>query len=296
MTLHLLLAVLTVAASPGDAPDLGPIIAGLEKTEASIRDLAVSTEYVKLQKYPLKVDRPVRMGLRTEFIVTREGKGWYDCVGEQVNSGPDGVKTYPGRWRAAYDGETVRSMNGDVEGRFHFGSIDRYPSWHGVNPLEYTIRYNNEPVTKTLKERPPIFAGRAEWDGRPVVLLDTPTTINGAAYKIRFWVDADRRIVVRRALMLQRVPEKSPWQEYSRIESRDHREIVHGIWLPMRFKYESVQPARDGKPEDLSWSYEGVNSEWKVNQDPPASTFCLEFPGDVRVTDHRPPAPVEPKK
>ena len=284
-----------VAAPPAD-PDLAAIIAGLEKTEAMIRDIAVTTEYVKLQKFPFKVDKPIRMGLRTEFLVTRDGKGWYDCIGEQVNSGPDGVKTYPGHWRAAYDGAVAKSMQGGPDGPFHFGSIDRYPAWHGVNPLEYTTHYNREPVSKTLKERPAVFAGRADWDGRPVVMIDTATTVNGAAYKARYWIDPERRIVVRRALMIQRVPDKSPWQEYTRIESRDHKEIAPGIWLPMRFKYESVAPPKDGKPEELSWSYEGTNSDWKVNQDPPASTFRLEFPQDVNVNDHRPPAAAEPKK
>ena len=290
MTAHLLLALLVAGPLADDPapPSIDSLVAGLEKTEASIRDLAVSTDYVKLQKFPLKVDKPIRMGLRTEFVVTRDGKGRYECIGEQVNSGRDGVKTYPGRWRCAYDGEVARSMAGDVDGRFHFGEIDRYPSWHGVNPLEYTTHYNREPVSRALKERPPAFAGRGEWDGRPVVMIDTATTINGAAYKARYWIDPERRIVVRRALMIQRAPDK-PWQEYSRIESRDHKEIIPGIWLPMRIKYESVTLPKNGKPEEVSWSYEGTNSDWKVNQDPPASTFRLEFPPDVRITDRLPP-------
>ncbi len=283
----MILAPLVVLLATSADPDLAPIVAGLEKTEAMIRDLSVATDYVKLQKYPFKVEKPIRMGLRTEFIVTRDGKTWYDCIGEQVNSGADGVKTYPGHWRAAYDGEAERSLTGDVMGRWHSAAIDRHPSWHGVNPLEYTVRYNREPVSKTLKERPPVFAGRSDWDGRPVVMIETPATINGGAWKSRYWIDPERRIVVRRALMRQREPDKSPWQEYSRIESRGHKEIAPGIWLPMRFKYESVDPPKDGKPEELSWSFEGTNSDWKVNQDPPASTFRLEFPADVRVNDHR---------
>src|SRR5947209_10997180 len=97
------LVVLLLAIARDETPDLAPIVAGLEKTEAMIRDLSVATDYVKLQKYPLKVEKPVRMGLRTEFIVTRDGKAWYDCIGEQVNTGAGGVKTYPGHWRAAYD-------------------------------------------------------------------------------------------------------------------------------------------------------------------------------------------------
>jgi hypothetical protein len=286
-----LLLALLVTGPDDERKSVADAIASLERTEAAIRDLAVVTEYVKLQKYPLKVDRPVHMGLRTEFIVTRDGKGWYDCVGEQVNSGPDFVKTYPGHWRCAYDGETARTLTGDVHGSYHSASIDRFPAWHGVNPLEYTTHYNREPVSQTLKERPAVFVCRDTWEGRPVVILETPATINGGAYKSRFWIDPERRIVVRRALMLQREPGKSPWYEYSRIESRDHREIAPGIWLPMRFKYESVTPLKDGKPEELAWSYEGTNSAWKVNQDPPTSTFRLEFPPDVPVNDHRRPPP-----
>ncbi len=299
------LFALLIAPTPDDdpaQPSIAAIVAGLKQTEAAIHDLAVATDYVKLQKYLLKVDEPVRLELRTEFIVTGDGKGWYECLGEQIARTSEGVRTYRRRLRTAFDGKVARSLDGEpdfayrLDGAFQFGSIDDYPAWHGIFPLEYTTRYNSEPVTKILTERPPILAGRAEWDGRPVVILDTPTTVNGGGWKSRFWVDPARRVVVRRSMLRQQEPDKSPWREYTRIESHDHKVVGPGIWLPMRVLYESTTLGKDGKPDELAWSYAGTNSGWKVNQNPPDSTFVLHFPAGLTVNDHRQPPKAETKK
>lgn len=59
----------------------------------------------------------------------------------------------------------------------------------------------------------------------------------------------------------------------------------------MKITYESVDVTKNLTPEKLSWSWEGENRDWKVNQELPADTFELEFPKGVTVVDHRlPPA------
>ena len=299
ISLALLLAP-TVGDDPAP-PSIDAIVAGLKQTEAAIHDLAVTTDYVRLQKFPLTVDKPVRAVLREESIVTADGKSWHECVGEQISSRADGVTTYRGRWRGTFDGKVARSLQGGpdfeyrLDGAFHFASIDDHPSWHGVSPLEYTTRYGDELVSKTLTDRPPIFVGRADWEGHPVEILDTPTVINRAAYKGRFWIDPARRIVVHRSRLLQLEPGKTPWREYTRTESHDHKEVAPGIWLPARFTLVSTSLGTGGKPDELAWSYEGTNSRWKVNQNPPDSTFQLSFPVGVTVEDHR-QLKAEPKK
>ena len=63
--------------------------------------------------------------------------------------------------------------------------------------------------------------------------------------RYRFWIDTERGIVVRRAITV-RFKEGQPWQEYARIEGREHREIAPGIWLPMKVK--SQKEALSMKP------------------------------------------------
>jgi hypothetical protein len=62
--------------APDDAPrhQAGEVIARLEKTEAAIRNLSVTTEYVMLQRDDLPGSEPVRMRLTTAFIVDSTGR------------------------------------------------------------------------------------------------------------------------------------------------------------------------------------------------------------------------------
>lgn len=261
-------------------------ISALEKTEAAIQSLSVTTEYVKLQKFGLPVDKPVRLEMVTRAIVTSNGPAWCDCVGETVNIGPEGVTTSRGRWQCAFDGNFGRSLTGDREGKFHWGGIDGYMYWHGVDPLEFTTHYFDEPVSVLLKKLGATVTGNLEWEDRRVVRIDMAPKGDGETRKYRFWIDVERGVVVRRAALV-RFEKDLTYQEYTRIESRGHKEIVPGVWLPMQIKYESVGPRPDQTPAELGWSYEGQNSEWKVNQPLPPDQFQIVFPKNVIVTDHR---------
>jgi hypothetical protein len=274
-------------------PSIEALVSSLEQSESGIENLSVTTDYVKLQKFGLPVEEPVRMSLTSTFVVDRSGRSRYEGWGEQVNSGPNRqVNIFRGRWRTTFDGKEARSLTGSLEGEFHFGSIERYPAWHGVNPWEYTTRYNQQPVSEQLKNPNAQVIGWERWEGRPVVVADTKvTTRDNHGWKARFLVDPERGIVVRRSLFTRK-GEDGAWREYSRIESRELTEAAPGIWLPKRMKYESVEPEGEGRPEVLSWSYEGTNSDWKVNQKLPDELFTLSFPDGVSVTDHTVGGPV----
>ncbi len=118
----------------------------------------------------------------------------------------------------------------------------------------------------------------------------TFTSKDGKGWKTRYWIDMERGVIVRRTALLQRTPDQG-FREYTRIESDDHKEIVPGIWLPMRVLYESVDVPKDGGPEVMSWRFEGGNADWVVNKKVPDSLFRLTFPDDVPVSDHRKPKP-----
>lgn len=276
---------------PPPLPPIESIIEGLARTEASIRSLSVTTDYVCLQQYGLPVDRPFRTILRTEFIADRDGKAWSECVGEKtVVDDSRQVKVSPFRWRGAFDGVIATAMEGDLVGPFQSGSIDTGPSWYGVAPFDYTTHWTGDRfVSKFLKERQPTTSARSEWDGRPAVLVETPPIVRGGEqHKAGFLIDTERRIVVRRTLLVRHLADGS-WKESFCIESRDHKEIAPGIWLPMLVKHEQFFHSRAG-PSVLGLSYEGRNSDWKVNVGIPSTTFRLEFPPEVRVTDRRPPS------
>jgi hypothetical protein len=282
-----LLAVLA-ALDGAPRPTAEEVIARLEKTEAKIRNLSVTTEYVKLQKDFLPVTEPVRMRLTTAFIVDRDGRTRYECVGEQVNRGPDGVTTYRGRWRSAYDGKVAASLSGGVDGPLLAAALDRWPAWHGVNPLEFTTHYFQKPVSRFLGGKGVRVVGQEERDSRPVAVVEgEPVTVDGKGWKYRIWVDMERGVVVRRAGLIQ-YPGQD-WREYTRIETRGYEEVRPGIWLPAYVKYESLHTTKDGGPEQIHWSYEGRNLGWEVNRELPEGAYHLDFPASVTVNDHRRP-------
>lgn len=275
------------------------LIAGLEKTEKVIQNLSVTTKYIKRQLFLLPVEEPIQMEMELKAIVTQDGRGWNDCVGEQVNIEPNGkdVRIYKGRWQGAFDGKVARRMQAYGEnGDFSFGSISTTLTWHGINPLEFTTHYFRKPVSHLLKDKNATVVKQVVWDGRRVTIVDTTPT--KAKRKYRFWIDPERQIVVRRAALIQFAADQE-FQEYTRIESRKHQEIKPGIWLPTVVKYESVEVTKERTPEKLSWSYAGTCRDWKVNQTLADGTFVLEFPEGVRVTDRRPkrrPKPPAKKK
>ena len=277
------------ARRPPPDPDLVPIIAGLEKTEAMIRDLSVATDYVKLQKYPFKVEKPIRMGFRTEFILTRDGKTWYDCLGEQVNSGADGVKTYLGHWRSRLRrrDRTVADRRRPRRLAFRRDRPASVVAWRQParihDPLQPRAREQDPQGTTSHLRRPRRVAGPArcddrdpgddQWRGVEVALLDRPGTPDRRPPRPD--ARAQPREVALAGILADRV--------------RDHKEIVPGVWPPMRFKYESVDPPKDGKPEELSWSFEGNELRLEGQPGPARVDLPSRIPPDVRVTDHRNP-------
>jgi hypothetical protein len=284
----LLAALAAMDGSP--KPTAEEALASLERTEAAIRNLSVTTEYVKLQADFLPVSEPVRMRLTTAFVVDRDGRTRFECVGEQVNVGPKPgeVRIYRGRWRSAYDGKVAASLSGGEDGPLLTAELDRTPAWHGVNPLEFTTHYFREPVSKLLRRKGARIVGDEERDARRVTIIEVePVTVDGKDWKYRFWVDIERGVVVRRAGLI-RYPDQD-WREYTRIESRGHEEVSPGIWLPAHVLYQSLHTTKAGGPERISWSYEGRNLGCEVNRELPEGTFRLAFPPSATVNDHRTP-------
>lgn len=285
-----LLAMLPAQAAPDEATPatMAEVVASLERTEAAIANLSVTTEYEKLQRpdVPPATDL-IRLRMTTAFIIDRDGRTRYECVGQQVNYGPKGVTTYRGRWRSTFDGEVATTLTGGDDGSFHSAELSGSPHWHGVNPREYTTHYFQQPASVWLKRRAGRVVGREGWESRRVTVAESePKDVDGTGWKYRFWVDVERGVVVRRAGLI-RYPDQD-WREYTRIESRAHEEVRPGVWLPDRFQYESLHNVKAGGPEQISWRFDGRNLGWEANRTLPEGTFRLVPPPDLNVKDHRP--------
>ena len=297
--------VTTVAVTPGkegaaalqtdDAGRLNAILDEFDQTFRSIRNLSVTSDYVKRQLFGLPVDKPVEMTLVTSVALDSDGRVRSETEGQQVNIEPDGksVRLYRGRWVNAFkDGESRRLEW--YEGNLTGASIDNVLAWHGIDPREFTTHCQHKPVTEIIRGSGGRIAKRAKWDGREVIVVETTPVGENEQRRYRFWIDAERKAVVRRAIEI-RFQANQPWQAYTRIESHDYQQVAPGFWLPNKVKYESVEVTAELTPEKLSWSYTGSNRDWKVNQVLPPQTFELEFPEGVRVNDHRPPQTAEEK-
>ena len=277
-------------SSNNDEQELERIVRGIEKTAQSIKTMSVTTDYIKKQLALLPVEEPVTLSLTTKAIIGRWGRVLNDTEGQQVNIEPDGksVRIYKGRWQCVFQNGEGRRLEW-YEGQPSSATLGGNLSWHGTDPREFTTQYHSKKVADIIRSRGARVVKRTERDKRPVVVVETTAIGDGQKRCYRFWIDPERNVVVRRAILV-RYKDDQPWQEYSRIECHDYQEIATGIWLPMNAKYESVDVTPELTPEKLSWSFEGKNRDWHVNQELPAETFELPFPEGVRVNDHRTPS------
>lgn len=286
LALAVVLAALATADDP-PPPSADEVIARLERTEASFRNLSVAAEFVSLQREPSADSELIGVRFTTMFVVDREGRLRHEWVGEMVNLGPGGtVKLVPSRGRNAYDGEVATSLSGSYDGSWATAGLDRHPSYRGINPLESTTHYFGEPVSRFLGPHAPRVVGVDKFDERPTVIVEgEPKVVDGDGWKYRFWVDMERGVVVRRAGLIQKPGQE--WREYTRIESRAHEEIRPGVWLPTHVKYESLDVRKPDGRDRVLWSNEGRNIAWEVDRELPDGFFRLAFPASAVVTDRR---------
>ena len=275
------------ATAKADFPSAEAILAGLKANEANIKNLMVTTTFDKLVTFGLPEGKEARLKFKTQALVTTDGKMAYSTEGDLTFNFGDG-KILVGKATGVHDGDVFKEIGFSANGTPRSASINEHATWYGVNPLEFTIWYFQKPISQTFADRELIVVEESQWDDRDVLVVETSPFTNVQKWKTRFWIDLDRNYtVVRRAALVQYEPDQ-PWQEYTRIEGREHREIEPGVWLPMQVKYESVNTSKDLKPPMVAWRHEGTNENWKVNQELPTNRFKLEFPSGVIVNDHRP--------
>ncbi len=266
------------------------ILDGLHQTEKAIRNLSVTTDYVKRQMFLLPVDKPVEMTLVTKAVIDHEGRSHEDTDGQRgdVDSNGKTLSLHRGRWIGTDNGKSVRRLDYWHGNNWSRATHEDAFTWHGIDPREFTTHFRGRVVSDIVRQPGSRIAGRTTRNGRAVVVVETAPFGPAEPRRHRFWIDPERRIVVRRALEIH-FTEGQPWQEYIRLEGRDHREVSPGIWLPTRITHECVRVTPELRPEELHWRYEGTNRDWRVNRELPADTFELNFPAGIEVVDYRHP-------
>ncbi|MFO1063821.1 MAG: hypothetical protein U0892_08165 [Pirellulales bacterium] len=276
------------AATYTPAPGIEAIAIGLDASATAIKNMSVTTDYKKRHVYGLPFDAPIELTLVTKTIIDSEGRLRVETTGQQINIEPDGksARAYNGRWETVFQNGEARSLTW-YESNPPTASIDNTPSLHGIHPREFTTHFQSKPVSEIIRTSSAEIAERVMWDDRPVTIVQTTPIQNAKdARRYRFWIDQERNVLVRRAIAI-RFAEGQPWQEYARIENHDYQQVSPAIWLPNKVKYESLEVTPELTPAKLSWSYEGTNRDWKVNNELPADTFELAFPEGTFVNDHR---------
>jgi len=286
----------SLPASTNSARELESILRGLGEAQGAIRNLTVMMTLVKRQRFSLPVDEPVETNLVAKVIVDDKGRVRDETQGQLVDLDTDekSVRLLRTRLLGVFrDGERHRLKW--IEDRLDRASLDKYLPIHGIDPRELTTHFRGISVADWIRQAGTRIADRVDWDGRAVVVVHTKPFGLRIQRRCCFYIDPERRVVVRRALAI-RFHEDLPWREYLRVEGREYHEAAVGIWLPTRVKSECVYVTAELAPEKFGWGIEGVSTDWQVNRELPDETFEVSFPKGVDVTDYRDrpfrPAPV----
>ena len=138
---------------------------------------------------------------------------------------------------AVFDGNELRSIEGPVERGWIDGRVARRMeafAWER-DPREFLTHVSGKPLSQTIAELPARIVGESQWEGRPVVVVETgPFKREKSATKGRYLIDADRGFALVKQSSLIRYPVNPEWIEFHSIELHDFAEVDPGMWLPKR--------------------------------------------------------------
>jgi hypothetical protein len=283
-----LLAVCLAAiscSSAVDIPSADDVMRGVEDSEQGLRSFSVTSRITA-------TDMPRREGATervTRLLVTYtvEASGKSRCKMEELAADGRVVKSAI----ETYDGQEFRSLSGSAPEpggafeKYQFGRISAhaYDRTWVVNPWDFTIRFGLDPVSQVIKAHGIEAYGSAEWEGRPIVRIVAKPVKAGFTSKNLFLIDYERGFaVVKRASLVEQKP--GEWFEYHAIEGHDLVEAGPNIWLPRKVST-ILYSYTVGTPPRLVSRMTIENENWDVNKTIPESTFRIEFPADVFVTD-----------
>lgn len=275
------------AIAQGDRYSLEDVLHGLEDAEKNLVNFSVTSRIETLQVPRAGDGEGTKARSIATYTVTSDGKSRYKC---DLLGQPDGIQS---SLIETFDLREFRSVAGYgpegklferyTQGKISAKGSDR--SWP-VDPWDYTTKFTGLSVVGLLKEfGVEEFDPATRWEGRSVVRIVRKPIHTDQEYKSQYLVDPERGFAIVRKASLVRSTPASEWFEFRGMEGRDYIEVGPNIWVPQRFLIEVHQPVSTNPTPVLRYRGTIRNRDWVVNEDVPDSTFKLEFPGDVLVTD-----------
>ncbi len=165
------------------------------------------------------------------------------------------------------------------------------PSSLPVEPREFTTNFQWKRVSEFLRESrrlsagDPLIVGRADFEGRPTLVVETATVeAGGQSWKQQFHIDAEHGFSVVRKASLFRDTDSDEWMANYVCELTEPIEVAPTIWLPQHGVTRLYQKF-DGKPRYLESEVDARIDGWLLNTGVSDTTFEFAFPPNVFVTD-----------
>ncbi len=146
-----------------------------------------------------------------------------------------------------------------------------------LSPFELLSNSLNDLAVESLENGNATIIDRHEWEGHPVVVLQTdPMFIRNHTYRQHFWVDVERACIVRRQ-SYGRIAE-GPWGLHVQRDYKGHYQDADSkVWLPTSSAHWNYAATETGQGHLVAREIYLFHN-WQVNPEIPAERFELEFP------------------
>jgi len=279
-------------------PSIDDVIASVKATEQAIETLVVSYDcrsnfnFLKPGTKPPQPDviedGAVAMTRTADALweVHRDGRGRMEVLLLKKNIAFDGTKTTRRQSIVStFNGTSgtfreTGQVAGASEPREHTRNTPSFMRTH-VSPFDLTIHHLGKPISQLLIDGDAKFLQMEKWEDRPVVVLQvSPVTVRpDYIYQQRFWIDLERKGIVRRQSFVQR-GQDMPWGLHYQIDAKELVEASLGIWLPTIVHTWNYHVSTEG--QDFLFSKERFKiGAWQVNEKIAPARFEADSDSDI---------------
>lgn len=283
--------------------DTTPIIMKLMENEKFVRGFRVKTETKIRQRVGNNFSLPeIEREIKTSFAIDERGR----IRSEQTGGVPGKIGTTDVRQQhefAVFDGLLLRLLKGNVNepGNWGYHGRDKYRMPREVDPRNYLLEHNNEPLREQISggkyravgKEMWLEVGKEMWQEREVVALESSTTTQEnkkTSYRGRLLLDPSLGYAAIYRVSQIRFDDLGPeWHDFARYEVSDYKPAVGGLFVPGRAIYTSLLPSRDivkAKQQiETAWQHDIRFLDWELNPEFTDEEFELDFPDGIFVMD-----------
>ena len=308
-------------SSKPDMIDTMPIIMRLMENEKFVRGFRVKTEAKIRQRVGNNFSLPeIEREIKTSFAIDERGR----IRSEQTGGVPGRVGTTDVRQQhevAVFDGLLLRLLKGNVNepGNWGYHGRDKYRMPREVDPRNYLLEHNNEPLRQQISGGQyqavgkewrefasyidvPKFSGvdvgKAGLLKHEVIAFESATTMRESektSYRGRLLLDPNLGYAAVYRVSQIRFDDLGPeLYDFARYEVSDYKPVPSGafvanIFVPGRAIYTSLLPSRDvikaKQPIENAWQHDIRFLDWELNPGFTDEEFKLDFPNGIFVMD-----------